>query len=268
MVDGVKELTDLDIQEVSVVDEPANLRKFFFVKRDGETIELNKGEHISIDISSNGTVGTTELKVNDKVIKNIIDFQFSIPGFGFDTDNPDDSPVFFQFAAKEKDKDGLTTVKIVSLAKSNEMIEKSDGTKAEGNFEGELEILNDYMGFFPPEVKTAINAVINKRSSEKEVEKGETTMAEEEIKTKENKEVVVESKEESKQEIKEVVVPIDYEKLAATIVEAIASSKKEEQKAADTKDEEPDEEEDISEEELQELVTASVVAAVNENTEE
>jgi len=77
-----RRLTGLKIDEVSLVDHPANKRKFMFAKKDDEgeaeessDLQFYKG-NTDIIIKSDGTVEGTSVSINGRTIEGILDFSF------------------------------------------------------------------------------------------------------------------------------------------------------------------------------------------------
>lgn len=244
-------LEDVEIEEVSLVDVPANLRKFFFIKRNSgtEKFEIEKGD-TSISIDSDGTIEGTKITINGKKLKNISNFLFS---FFLDSEFSDGSgPVFSQFTlTSDKKKDGFTSAETFTLAKAK--IDKSDNTTMDFmgidiNIDGEdgkdiaknLHVLKEYQDAFPQEVKESfrelVDVFVNKDKTET-INKGDEEMLE--IKKEEtNTEVKQEAKTETKQEtintsevatqVAELLKPV----IAESIKEQVAATLKEQEEKA------------------------------------
>lgn len=65
-----RRLRNIVVKEISYVDEPANMRKFLFWKRDGET-PVQKAKGVELVFSSDGTRTGTTLKVNGEALENV-----------------------------------------------------------------------------------------------------------------------------------------------------------------------------------------------------
>jgi len=69
-----RKLKNIQPEEISLVDFPANMIPFFFIKQDER---LEKAEALSLAIGSDGTAAGTEIQVNGKKIKDLKEFSFS-----------------------------------------------------------------------------------------------------------------------------------------------------------------------------------------------
>lgn len=246
-------LEDVEIEEVSLVDVPANLRKFFFIKRNSgtEKFEIEKGD-TSISIDSDGTIEGTKITINGKKLKDISNFLFS---FFLDSEFSDGSgPVFSQFTlTSDKKKDGFTSAETFTLAKAK--IDKSIDTETTMDFMGidinidgedgkdiakNLHVLKEYQDAFPQEVKESfrelVDVFVNKDKTET-INKGDEEMLE--IKKEETTtEVQQEAKTETKQEtintgevaikVAELLKPV----IAESIKEQVAATLKEQEEKA------------------------------------
>jgi hypothetical protein len=67
------ELTEIEIEEVSIVDAPANQRPFLLKKREG----IRKAE-VEIVITSDKTLDGTTITVNGKTLEDLKSFYFNL----------------------------------------------------------------------------------------------------------------------------------------------------------------------------------------------
>ena len=220
---AIRKLSDPEIEEVSLVDHGANLRKFFFVKNANKTdsesteiYEFNKAD-TDIKVESNGTVDGTTISINGKKI-NPINFYFSM----YKNENETwENDVFCDYAIEEKGEKGdFSNVKLYRLQKVAQSKEAGDvedvkksasliqeylkevnldhlGEDGVVNLAKSLDILADYKTLVPPDVLEALNEITSiavkkdeKQEEEKKPEEGENKMTEEnkEEKTEETSE--------------------------------------------------------------------------------
>jgi len=110
-------LEDVEVEEVSLVDIPANLRKFFFIKRDegSEDFEIEKG-NTSISVDSDGTGKVTKVTINGTEFGNVLDFQMFVSDL---PEGGDDQPIYCRYtvAAKGSNK-GFKSTRTYVLAKA------------------------------------------------------------------------------------------------------------------------------------------------------
>lgn len=231
----VRKLTDPEIDEVSLVDKGANLRKFIFVKHQkGTKSETDKNYNFNkidtnIKVESNGTVEGTTIEINGKKI-NPIGFHFSF--YNNDEYDSFDNDVYCDYSLEEKGEKGdFSTIKLYRLQKAalpEADIKKMESIKESASLiqdylkEGELahlgedevvglakslDVLADYKDLVPPEASEAIDYLISiavkKNEEQVEINKNEKEeeMTEEKKKTEttEEKSETAESKEETKE---------------------------------------------------------------------
>ncbi|KKM48093.1 hypothetical protein LCGC14_1558000, partial [marine sediment metagenome] len=73
-----RELKDIELHEVSLVDKGANKKKFLFFKQEEKPPAGKKlKKKINIVIDSDGTIGGTKIVINKDEIKGMRDFNFS-----------------------------------------------------------------------------------------------------------------------------------------------------------------------------------------------
>ena len=72
-------LTDLDLEEVSLVGKAANQRTFLFVKSEGDVaFEVSKAKKLKIEIDSDGTANGTVVKINGDDLGKLTAFSFDL----------------------------------------------------------------------------------------------------------------------------------------------------------------------------------------------
>ncbi|KKL20995.1 hypothetical protein LCGC14_2449880, partial [marine sediment metagenome] len=59
-----RDLKDIELHEVSLVDKGANKKKFLFFKQEGKPAPKKLKKKINIVIDSDGTIGGTKIAVN------------------------------------------------------------------------------------------------------------------------------------------------------------------------------------------------------------
>ena len=76
----VRVLTDLDLEEVSLVGKAANQRKFLFVKDAGGDVafQVSKEKKLKIEVDSDGTANGTTVKINDEDLGKLTAFNFDL----------------------------------------------------------------------------------------------------------------------------------------------------------------------------------------------
>ena len=178
---NARELTDIDIQEVSLVDKAANKKKFLFFKAAGEdaparskskTKKLKK--KINIVIDSNGTIGGTKISVNGEEIPNLRDFNFSFWG-----DSDDSRSVSCSYSKFVETEDGFSRSETFYLSKGdskmklNEEIQKQleayygEGVAIEIDKISDTDVIvkafgtiNEYRSDFPDDLRDAIRHIV------------------------------------------------------------------------------------------------------------
>ncbi len=134
-----RRLYDLIIKEVSLVDKPANMEPFMFVKNEDGTLEK---AHTSIKIDSDGTFGGTKLTVNGRAVTNLVAANLSM--FGALSDEFDSEPIFFRYTTANKGRQsGFKSTRTHTLTKAN--IEKQDIEDIEPADPEDLETITDFL---------------------------------------------------------------------------------------------------------------------------
>jgi len=148
-----KNLKDIKIKEVSLVDLPANKLSFLFFKRDGakESQFVKAKKKIKIEIESNGTVGGTSIAVNGEKLTDLRNFDFSFYG------NDPKSTIHASYSKETGDKDGFSRTETYFLSKGDIMQKET------------LKALQEYLG------KDDID--IKKKVGEEEIEKAITLIS-------------------------------------------------------------------------------------------
>lgn len=117
-----KNLKDIKIKEVSLVDLPANKRAFLFFKRkddSGQSQFVKAKKKITIAIESNGTVGGTKVAVNGDDLGKLRSFDFSFYG-----DDPKQS-IHASYSKVTESVDGFSRTETYYLTKGQIMDEKT-----------------------------------------------------------------------------------------------------------------------------------------------
>lgn len=169
----VRELKDIKLKEVSLVDKAANKKKFlFFKQQEGKPAALKKlKKKLNIVIDSDGTVGGTKITLNKDDLGALRDFNFSFWG------NDDDSrAVSCSYSKIVETEDGFSRSETFYLSKGDNKMdakiqeqlqeyfgkdEEIDFEKAEDNdvITKALETVNEYRGDFPDDLKKAVGAI-------------------------------------------------------------------------------------------------------------
>jgi len=169
-----RKLTDIELQEVSLVDKAANKKKFLFFKQEDESAKHGSKKlkkKINIVIDSDGTIGGTKISVNGDELEDLKDFNFSFWS-GVDSSNP----VSCSYSKSVETEDGFSRSETFYLSKGdlqmNENIKKQlenyfgenkdvDFEKAEDDSAiiKALETVNEYQGDFPDDLKKAAGVI-------------------------------------------------------------------------------------------------------------
>lgn len=168
-----RKLIELNIEEISLVDSPANMKAFYFVKND----EVQDAS--SLRISSDGTLSGTSVKLNGEEVENIEKLMFSFsPG-------DDNHPISFSIVQEDGAGSGLSRInktnnnskgvlvmdKLIELMKEfidddiltdevKEKIEKGISKEDIKVLKDSLSLLSKYKEDFPVEVVKAIGVLI------------------------------------------------------------------------------------------------------------
>ena len=141
-----KKLKNMSIEEVSLVDRPANKRKFLLIKREDEITELT--------IKTDGTFDGTTLTVNGEKVKDLKAFWFML----WPPDDFDDGMVSGSYTVTETDgaefdrettfnlKKGMNTMKLEELLKALKRDPKSLSDEETANIGSLLK----YVDMMPP----------------------------------------------------------------------------------------------------------------------
>ncbi len=167
-----RELKDIELHEVSLVDKPANKKKFLFFKQEGKPAKPKKlKKKINIVIDSDGTIGGTKIAVNKDELKNLRNFDFSFWG------NEDMSrAVSCSYSKFVETDDGFSRSETFYLSKGDqvmdqkvkEQLEEYFGKDEEIDFEKAIEndaivialkTVNEYKEDFPDDLKKAVGAI-------------------------------------------------------------------------------------------------------------
>lgn len=184
-----KKITNLEINEVSVVDRPANMIPFAIVKSEDDKATIEKAESISIEINTDFTIDNTFLKVNGNEISSADLDSFSI---SFMKQKRDEYagrmypkyPFYFSYAKMIDGEDGARSLEIYQIEKSDKEQAMTDELKeatkqlfGEEVDMGELtlseqkelvksfSVINEYSSVLPPDLRTAIGELILMKST-------------------------------------------------------------------------------------------------------
>ena len=169
-----RQLKNMDIEEVSLVDRPANKRKFLLIKReDGEITELT--------IKTDGTVDGSSLSVNGEEVKDLKAFWFALwPSDDFDEGMMSGSYTVSETDGTEFDREttfnltkGMNTMKEIKLAALLKSLNVEPASLTEERTQ-ELESLLKFVPLMPPDdgasALNVIKASLVKEEAPAEVE--------------------------------------------------------------------------------------------------
>lgn len=179
-VNKARSLSDIDLEEVSLVDLPANKRKFLFFKsgkpedqKDGSG-SINKEDNLKISIESNGSKKGTKILVNGEEIEGMNSFYFSLYE---DSEISDNARISCSYTKAVEVEDGFKRTESYYLTKGdnpmdNEMkallaellgedfdadeFAKSNDTEA---IKGALKLVAKYKSDFPDELVEAVKVL-------------------------------------------------------------------------------------------------------------
>jgi len=143
-----RQLKNMDIEEVSLVDRPANKRKFLLIKReDGEITELT--------IKTDGTVDGSSLSVNGEEVKDLKAFWFALwPSDDFDEGMMSGSYTVSETDGTEFDREttfnltkGMNTMKLETILKSLNI----EPASVSADRTQDLETLLKFVDMMPPD---------------------------------------------------------------------------------------------------------------------
>lgn len=171
-------MSKLDIDEISLVDSPANEEPFFFTKRGHVTVDKAEDVNLSLEFSTEGSPDSTALKVNGAEIEAPAMLQLDY------WPNGDRVAVGCTYAVRDEgEADGFTETKTYSLYKSGwaETVEESkdadrkdlekvrslvpdagedmDGTLCEA-LAGQVDAIVPYLDDCPREFQDAVRSVL------------------------------------------------------------------------------------------------------------
>ncbi len=171
------ELLRIEIEEVSVVDAPANQRKFLFFKSDLEKAEAD------FSVQSDGTLEGTTITVNGKTLEDVKSFYFSY--YQPDTDEEMYfDPVSLMFTLVTADENGFTTSETFELAKrrgeimdyaklgafikalTGKDVTEEQFKKIDEPTLNELLVLSEYEGQMPVDLKKAVGHFLKDMDAE------------------------------------------------------------------------------------------------------
>lgn len=147
-----RNLKNIEINEISLVDLPANKLPFLFFKRKGDNSPLTKAKKkVKIEIESDGTVGGTKLSVNGSDLGKLRSFDFSFYG------NDPKQTIHASYSKETGDKDGFTRTETFYLSKGDIMKKET------------LKALQAYLG--------TEDIDFEKKANEEDIEKALTLIA-------------------------------------------------------------------------------------------
>ena len=155
----IKKLTDLDIDEVSLVKNPANKTPFLFLKSTVNHINLVKGD-TSFTITSDGTYGGTSLVVGGQAVEDVKSLNF----FVYKPEDQDSdmypelcspSTVSLYYETTETTEDGFMVSKRHTLIEPVKESESMDVQK-------ELDTISQYIDSLPTVAREALDSMKEK----------------------------------------------------------------------------------------------------------
>ncbi len=170
-----RELKDIILREVSLVDKPANKKKFLFFKQEGKPAKSSPKKlkkKLNITIESDGTIGGTKIIVNKNELADLRSFDFSFYG------NEDlTRAINCSYSKFVEDDDGFSRSETFYLSKGDSLMDEKikkqleeyfgedtevDFEKAEesGAIVKALETVNAYRGDFPDDLQKAVGIVV------------------------------------------------------------------------------------------------------------
>ncbi len=166
-----RELKDIELSEVSLVDKAANKKKFLFFKQEGKKPSKKLKKKINIVIDSDGTIGGTKIAVNKEDIENLRDFSFS-----FWSNEDMGRAVSCSYSKVVETDDGFSRSETFYLSKGDAQMNKEIKEQLEKYFEGQDEIdfekaaesdviikslatVLEYQAEFPDDLKKAVGIV-------------------------------------------------------------------------------------------------------------
>jgi len=175
-----RELKEIEIEEISLVDAASNRKKFYIVKKDD-----TKKQKTQISINSDGTVKGTKILMGGEEVKDLVDFSFSfymprsgdVDGLGkniscsyskvTETEDGFKHTDHFYLSKSLEVKEGMKDLKEQLQELLGEDFSEEDFEKAQkkldekviGALKGALNILNKYKGDFPDELKKAVGVL-------------------------------------------------------------------------------------------------------------
>ncbi len=167
-----RELKDIELHEVSLVDKGANKKKFLFFKQEEKPPAGKKlKKKINIVIDSDGTIGGTKIVINKDEIKGMRDFNFSFWSSDDVTKN-----VSCSYSKVVETDDGFSRSETFYLSKGDvkmdekiqEQLKMYFGEDEEIDFEKAsdsadvtkaLETVNEYREDFPDDLKNAVGLI-------------------------------------------------------------------------------------------------------------
>ncbi len=189
---AARELKDIVLGEVSLVDKAANNLKFLFFKAAEDATDKKSTsskklkKKINIVIDSDGTIGGTKISLNEEEIENLRDFNFS-----FWSNDDDSRAVSCSYSKVVETDDGFSRSETFYLAKGEsemnkdveKLLKEYFGEDSEVDFEKAAEdtdlvealgTINEYKKEFPDDLQSAIGVIAKQAglyTPEKKVEK-------------------------------------------------------------------------------------------------
>ena len=185
-----KNLRDINIREVSLVDLPANKQSFVFFKRQdgaGKTQFTKAKKKITIEIESDGTVKATKITINGDELGKLKSFEF-----GFYNDDPK-ATIHASYTKTTESVDGFSRTETFYLTKGMIMdkktlkaLQKYLGTE-DIDFEKKVDeeeiqkaitlISEHYQDSFPEDLVNAVGVIAKRAANSYAVEDVEKTGA-------------------------------------------------------------------------------------------
>ena len=153
-----RKLKNIRVEEVSLVDHPANLRPFMFVKSaDGtpDPTDIEKQfKALDLAVKSDGTTAGTTITLNGRDIADVRGFMLSLSPMG------EDVSIFAEYTVANKGKtgdgfDGFTTYRLSKADGDPEVVKKAKVTPTD------IENIEAYLEDLPANLRQSVQNIIS-----------------------------------------------------------------------------------------------------------
>jgi len=168
---AVRDLKDIELHEVSLVDRAANKKKFLFFKQEEKPASKKLKKKINIVIDSDGTVGGTKISVNKDTLEDLSAFNFS-----FWSEQESSRAVSCSYSKFVETDDGFSRSETFYLSKGDLQMDKKTKEQLEEYFGKDENIdfekaeesdaitkalvtVNEYREDFPDDLKKAVGLI-------------------------------------------------------------------------------------------------------------